>query len=93
METITRNRKKFLKGAAGQMMIEFTFSMIMALIMIYSAVMVLRWSGLDLAERRLAHDKKLRVNIDENASSIADGPLKQLDSYFYQPMRINATFK
>lgn len=92
MKTKTRNRKKFLERSAGQMMIEFTFSMIMALIMIYSVVMVLRWSGLDLAKRRRAHDKTLREDID-GFSTLNEGPLKQLDSYFYQPMRINATFK
>lgn len=75
-------RRDFRKA---QVSIEFTFSVIMALIMLYSVVMILRWAGLDLAERRLSHDQLL---IKQNV-----GPLQQIDPYFHDPIELNATFK
>lgn len=74
-------RRDFRKA---QVSIEFTFSVIMALIMLYSVVMILRWAGLDLAERRLSHDQVLTGG---------GGPLRQIDPYFHDPIELNATFK
>ncbi len=100
----------------GQAMIEFMFCMIVIFLMIYAIMMVLRWVGSDLAERRGAHDAQLRNNaVVQNYrqctlydmdvgtcplggcclqydSNFSDGPIKQLDPYFYTPIKINAVW-
>lgn len=78
----------------AQITLEFIFSMMVVLVMIYSLIMVLRWSGVDLAERRLAHDQYLTVDVNQNYGNknINDGPLKQLEPSFYEPMGLKATF-
>ena len=60
--TIKNNAQRPQKQ--GQSTIEFTFAMMVTLILVYALVMVLRWAGLDLAERRFAHDKLLTTSIN-----------------------------
>jgi hypothetical protein len=43
----------------GQVSLEFTFCMIIVLIMIYGVMRVFQWTGRDLAERRIAHERIL----------------------------------
>jgi len=93
----------------GQVMLEFIFSMIIILLMIFGTMMVFRWTGLDLAERRIAHDSLLTsptigsygdcIVFDTvfpfpciQWSTAADGPLKQIDPFFYRPIKMNAVF-
>ena len=45
---------------------EFLFSMVIVLLMIYALIMIFRWTGLDLVGRRQAHENKLVTNINEN---------------------------
>jgi hypothetical protein len=93
----------------GQVIIEFTFCMIIILLMIYGLMMVFRWTGVDLAERRRAHDTVLMqdINVDYGGCAVFNsmsgvclqempqwsGPLKQIDPYFYVPMKINAVWQ
>ena len=77
------------------MALEFAFCMIVVFLMIYGIVMILRWTGMDLAERRRAHDVRLTVPIIQEYTSpgASDGPLYQVDPYFYSPMKMNAVWK
>jgi len=43
----------------AQSTIEFTFAMIAVMFLIYGMVMVFRWAGMDLAQRRFAQDNTL----------------------------------
>ena len=43
----------------GQVILEFTFCMIVIMIMIYGIAKVFFWTGADLATRRMSHDKRL----------------------------------
>lgn len=108
-----------VKPAHGQVMVEFTFCMIIIFLMIYAIMMVLRWTGVDLAERRIAHEQQLRTGITQDygactsydtcavtcpdgfgglgtccltSSDFSEGPLKQIDPYFYTPTKINAVW-
>ncbi len=49
---------KILNNKA-QSTIEFTFAMIVVLFLIYGMIMVFRWAGMDLANRRYMQDKSL----------------------------------
>ncbi len=69
-------------GRQGQATIEFTFSMIVIIFLIYGMVQVFRWAGLDLAERRVAHDKLLT-----NESLTAE---QQLNPEFYRGRKMDA---
>ena len=42
----------------GQVTIEFTFCMVVVMLMVYGVIMVFRWTGVDLADRRIAHEKR-----------------------------------
>ena len=68
-------------GSKGQVILEFTFCMIIVLLMIYGVVKVFHWAGEDMVERRKAHDGTLRA---------ATLPVHQIDPYFYTPVKMNA---
>ena len=85
--------KRFFEKC-GQSIIEFTFTMMVVLIMLYGTVMILRWVGLDFSYRRTAHERVLSdetVNPDYNQPE--NGPLKQLEPYFYDPIAMNAIWE
>ena len=55
----------------AQSTIEFTFAMIAIMFLIYGMVMVFRWAGMDLAQRRYAQDAALTQNVDDPALQLA----------------------
>ena len=65
----------------GQVILEFTFCMIVILLMIYGVAKVFIWSGGDLVARRIAHDQVLTG---------APTPIEEIDPYFYSPVGFNA---
>ena len=92
----------------GQVILEFTFCMIIILLMIFGITKVFIWSGREYAERSIAHDRTLYLPIDRNYGSciaytpwgaclaygpVGNGPLKQIDPYFYTPIKMNAIWK
>lgn len=64
MMTLNENTK-------AQSTIEFTFAMVAIMFLIYGMVIVFRWAGLDLANRRVSQDNSLTYSSD---------PLVQLNS-------------
>ncbi len=89
-------------------MLEFAFCMVVLFLMMYGLIMVFRWVGLDLGQRQQAHDALLTTDIVESYggcvaydmwgvctawSTEADGPLRQIDPYFYKPTRMNAVWE
>ena len=77
----------------GQAIMEFTFCMIVVLLMIYGTAMIFRWTGMDLAERRIAHENSLYSDAMENFDSPEQGPLNQLESFSYVPIEMNAVWE
>ncbi len=69
----------------GQATIEFTFAMIITLILVYALFMVFRWAGLDLAERRVSHERLLS---DESLR-----PEQQLNPDFHKPRKMDAAVR
>jgi len=65
----------------GQVILEFTFCMIVILIMIFGVIKVFHWTGSDLVERQRAHKTVLLEDVT---------PREQLDPFFYQPAKMNA---
>jgi len=65
----------------GQVILEFTFCMIVILIMIYGVVKVFHWAGSDLVERQIAHKAVLLNDVT---------PRQQIRPDFYAPVRMNA---
>ena len=63
----------FFKRKA-QVMLEFAFCMIILFLMMYGIIMVFRWVGLDLGQRRKAHEAVLEAPID-----LAYGTCVQVD--------------
>jgi len=59
-------RRKYKLGQCGQIMVEFSFSMIVALVMLFSVMMIFRWSGFDLGWRRVDHDIKMMNVVTED---------------------------
>ncbi|MBF0486477.1 MAG: hypothetical protein HQL16_08190 [Candidatus Omnitrophica bacterium] len=56
----------------GQSIIEFTFAATGAMLLLYGLVMVFRWVGMDLAERRYDHDQRLNNGTDMTAQLSPD---------------------
>ena len=96
----------------GQVILEFTFCMIIVLLIIFGITKVFIWSGREYAGRSAAHDSALLLSIDPNYgdcneygpivngvtpcldwSDAGDGPLRQINPYFYAPGKMNAIWK
>ena len=79
----------------GQTMVEFTFCLIVILLIIYSLMRIFEWTGKDQAKRRIAHDDLIitRVKHSYKKENPWEGPAKQLDPYFYTPIRMNAIWE
>ena len=67
--------------------------MIILFLMMYGAIMVFRWVGLDLGQRQQAHEAVLTAPVDSGYSRVTEGPLKQIDPYFYTPAKMNAVWE
>jgi len=85
MFRILKKRKKTRLNSSpfarkGQVMLEFTFCMIVVLLMIYGVTKAFLWAGLDLAERNIAHESML-----EGGGS----PKAQIRPDFYTPVGMN----
>lgn len=73
---------------------EFTFAIFIVFLFVYAFIKVFQWSGISLAERGQVHQKALIQPITENFNSmtVSDGPLKQIDPYFYKQKKIRAVW-
>jgi len=87
-----RKKKRLDKG---QVVLEFTFCMIIVLLMIFAITKILVWSGREYAGCNSAHDSTLYSSINPNYGSGEEGtgPLKQISPYFYTPVKMNAIWK
>ena len=78
------HRNTAILKESGQATIEFTFAMIITLILVYAMFMVFRWAGLDLAERRVAHEELLTRDVK---------PEQQLNPDFFKPRKLDAAVR
>ena len=69
----------------GQAILEFTFAMIILMLLIYGLIMVFRWVGLDLAERRIQHEMVLTDN--------SLSPQDQVNPDFYRPIKMRTVYR
>lgn len=65
----------------GQVTLEFTFALIVIVLLVLGMIRVFQWGGKDLYQRRLAHETLLESNVP---------PLNQLEPYFYSSTTFNA---
>ncbi len=86
--------RKINKNKA-QVTLEFSFCMIIILLMMFSLIRIFRWTGMDLAERRKAHERELGkiVGLVEDYEFPRTGPLKQIDPYFFKPGKLDAVWE
>ena len=84
-----------IQNRQAQVSLEFAFCIIIILLMIYGVMMIFRWTGVDLAERRLAHEDVLYQPIEQNYNLQVPGagPMKQIDPYFYTAAPMNAIWR
>jgi hypothetical protein len=71
----------------AQSTIEFTFAMIVIVLLMFCMVKVFRWVGLDLADRRFQQDATLTANPPSGS-----GPEVQLDPNFYTAQPLSAEY-
>lgn len=113
MKDALKKRKKILDEARqsikkGQVILEFTFCMIIVLLMIFGVTKVFLWTGRDYAGRAIAHDTKLETSVTQGYTCqgwggpfnlictggwSASGPAQQIDPYFYSPVDMNAIWR
>ncbi|MDO8579978.1 MAG: pilus assembly protein [Candidatus Omnitrophota bacterium] len=75
---------KPLDQKKGQVILEFSFSMMVVLLLMFGTIMVFRWTGLDLVARQKSHDALL---FNEDLT-----PEEQIDPFFHAPLPMNATW-
>ncbi len=91
--TLPDKVKRRKKSAEGQVLLEFTFSIFVIFLFVYAFIKVFQWTGIGLAERGQVHQKFLsRNDVVENWGNNTDGPLRQIDPYFYKPRKIRAVW-
>ena len=84
---------RLLKNKAAQVTLEFTFSMVLVLLLMYGVIRVLTWISLTLAERRVAHDHSLTSQaVLDDWRTPNDSPLRQLQPEFYATNKLRLVF-
>ena len=86
-----KTRDKHL--SRGQTMVEFTFCLIVILLMIYGLMRIFEWTGKDQAMRRMAHDALITSKVEHSYNNPGEGPAKQIDPYFHTPIKMNAIWE
>ena len=90
----------------GQITTEFTFTMVIVLIMTFSLIMIFRWVGFEFGWRRVHHDQKLMMDVKEDYAAsclrmvgitcvewkVIEGPIEQIDPYFHRPSLMNSAW-
>lgn len=77
----------------GQSILEFSFTLVVAMLMLWGTMMVFRWVGVDLSERRIAHDEGLTqvvagsVYIPQAANTFTYSPYVLRQTYNEGPAR------
>lgn len=80
------NKTKIISGnIKGQSTIEFTFAMMVTLILVVALLLVFKWVGMDYANRRFTHDQTLSNDLLR--------PEQQLNPDFYRTRKIDATYR
>ncbi len=73
-------------GRDAQATIEFTFAMVITVVLIVGMIKVFHWAGEDLAARRAAHESVLL-----DPTIMTDVQLRQARPVFYKSTKMNAT--
>jgi hypothetical protein len=68
------------KNIKAQSTVEFTFAMVAMMFLIYGMVMVFRWAGMDLAQRRYHQDTSVTSPIVKDVNNPTGDPASQLNS-------------
>jgi len=68
----------------GQVILEFTFCMIVILIMIYGVIKVFHWAGKDIVDRQKAYDAALLIQ--------QGSPRDQIKPFFHAPGKMDAVW-
>ncbi len=87
--------RAFPRLCSGQVMLEFVFSLMVVLLLLYAVVKVFSWTGSSLVERRKAHDQKLTTPISEEfnpSTQMSQGPLNQIDPFYYKKKKVRAVW-
>ena len=72
----------------AQSTIEFTFAVIVIMFLIFGMIRVFRWTGMDLANRRYAHDAVLTGS----GPTVTD-PSMQLNADFDRVLPLSAVYR
>jgi flagellar biogenesis protein FliO len=73
------------KNENGQSTIEFSFAMMVTLIIVVALILVFRWVGMDYANRRFTHEQLL--------TNDSLRPEQQLNPDFYRARKIDAAYR
>jgi len=82
-----KNEGRFDRRA--QSTLEFTFAMVMIIMLIIGMIRVFAWTGRDLVERRIAHEETLTRSVGGGYAA----QLKQTTPRFYGSADVNATWE
>ncbi len=81
--------RKMETNRVGQAVLEFTFSMVILVLLIMGLIKVFLWTGIDLAERRKAHERVLTQTLP---GTEAVYELRQIRPTFFFSAPVNAAW-
>lgn len=88
---VTRSQE-YWREEGAQSAIEFAFCMVAMVLIFYGCVMIFRWAGVGLAERKMAHEEALTQEIGDGWVN-GKGPLGQVQLDYYIPDNLNFVFR
>ncbi len=88
--------RKKIPNKFGQVLIEFTFSMIIVFLMIYAFTKIFDWSGREITNRRIMHDNVLKstsAGTQRGYNTVNDSEqIQQISPFFSSGTPMNAVW-
>ena len=76
----------------GQVVTEFVFCFALVLLLFWGCILVIRWAGVSLAERRTVHDATLTSFVPDDWDTFPESPFNQVNPDFHEGTKMNLIF-
>ena len=91
--TQVETEKKFNAcNSRGQVVAEFVFCFVLVMLLFWGCILVIRWAGVSMAQRRIAHDSVLTTGVNDEWKYLPDSPLRQVNPDFHDGKKMNLIF-
>jgi len=85
-------KKIYASRGRGQVMAEFVFCFVLVMLLFWGCILVIRWAGVSMAQRRMAHDSVLTTGVSDAWKTLPESPLRQVNPDFHDGTKMNLIF-